>query len=100
MKWVLDRVDGFPKNQRFVLGARLADGVLGVIEVLPRRPMRERKSLTCLLIMRFLVQGKRSLHRDPCNLTVLHVFDVGELGARRFPGPKWVRAKDAKDAKD
>ncbi len=61
--------------------------------------MGERRSLTCLLIMRFLVQGKRSLHRDPCNLTVLHVFDVGELGARRFPGPKWVRAKDAKDAK-
>ena len=34
VKWVLDRVDGFPKNQRFVLGTRLADGVLGVMEVL------------------------------------------------------------------
>lgn len=27
-KWVLDRVDGFPKNQRFVLGTRLADVVV------------------------------------------------------------------------
>ena len=34
MKWVLDRVDGFPKNQRFVLGTRLADAVLEVMEVL------------------------------------------------------------------
>jgi hypothetical protein len=33
-KWVLDRVDGLPKNQRFVLGARLADAVLAVMELL------------------------------------------------------------------
>jgi hypothetical protein len=33
-KWVLERVDGFPKNQRFVLGTRLADGVLEVMETL------------------------------------------------------------------
>ena len=30
-KWVLDRVDGFPKNQRFVLGTRLADAVVDVM---------------------------------------------------------------------
>ncbi len=34
MKWILDRVDGFPKNQRFVLGTRLADAVLEVMAVL------------------------------------------------------------------
>ena len=34
VKWVLDRVDGFPKNQRFVLGTRMADAVLEVMEVL------------------------------------------------------------------
>jgi len=33
-KWMLDRVDGFPKNQRFVLGTRLADGVVDVMELL------------------------------------------------------------------
>ena len=33
-KWVLDRVDGFPKNQRFVLGTRLADAVILVMELL------------------------------------------------------------------
>jgi len=33
-KWVLDRVDGLPKNQRFVLGTRLADAVLEVMETL------------------------------------------------------------------
>jgi hypothetical protein len=33
-KWILDRVDGFPKNQRFVLGTRLADAVVLVVELL------------------------------------------------------------------
>ena len=33
-RWVLDRVDGFPKNQRFVLGTRLADAVVLVVELL------------------------------------------------------------------
>ena len=33
-RWVLDRVDGLPKNQRFVVGTRLADAVLEVMEVL------------------------------------------------------------------
>ena len=37
-----------------------------------------------------------------CKLIMLDAFDLGvlgELGASRFPGPKRVRAKDAKDAK-
>lgn len=33
-KWVLDRVDGFPKNQRFFLGTRLADAVVLIMELL------------------------------------------------------------------
>lgn len=33
-RWVLGRVDGFPKNQRFVLGTRLADAVVKVLELL------------------------------------------------------------------
>jgi hypothetical protein len=47
VKWVLDRVDGFPKNQRFVLGTRLADGVLGVMEVLAEATYA-RKEITDL----------------------------------------------------
>ena len=49
-----------------------------------------------------LVQGKRPLHRDMGNLMMLDAFELGvlgELGASLFPGPKWVRAKGAKDAK-
>lgn len=44
-KWVLDRVDGFPKNQRFVLGTRLADAVVKVLELLGEAAYagRERK---------------------------------------------------------
>ena len=49
-----------------------------------------------------LVQGKRALHPDMGNLMMLDAFELGvlgELGASLFRGPKWVRAKDAKDAK-
>lgn len=43
VKWVLDRVDGLPKNQRFVLGTRLADAVLEVMEVLAEAGDEQRK---------------------------------------------------------
>jgi hypothetical protein len=33
-KWVIARVDQFPKNQRFILGQRLVDGVLDIQECL------------------------------------------------------------------
>ncbi len=28
--WLLDRVDSFPKNQRFIFGTRLSDRAIGV----------------------------------------------------------------------
>jgi hypothetical protein len=34
VKWLLERVDSFPKNQRFIFGTRLADRALGILEVL------------------------------------------------------------------
>jgi hypothetical protein len=33
-KWLLERVESFPKSQRFVFGQRLADRTLGVMETL------------------------------------------------------------------
>jgi hypothetical protein len=33
-KWLLERVESFPKSQRFVFGQRLADRTLGVLETL------------------------------------------------------------------
>jgi hypothetical protein len=33
-RWLLERVDSFPKNQRFIFGTRLADAVLGIMELL------------------------------------------------------------------
>ena len=33
-KWLLERVDGFPKNQRFIFGQRIADRTLNILEVL------------------------------------------------------------------
>jgi hypothetical protein len=31
-KWLLERVDSFPKNQRFVFGQRIADRTLNIVE--------------------------------------------------------------------
>ena len=33
-KWVLERVESFPKNQRYVLGQRLSAQVMVVLEIL------------------------------------------------------------------
>ena len=43
-KWLLDRVDSFPKNQRFVFGQRLADRTLNVLEVLVEAAYSHRKA--------------------------------------------------------
>ena len=32
--WLLDRIDSFPKNQRFIFGQRMADLALGIMEKL------------------------------------------------------------------
>jgi hypothetical protein len=33
-KWLLERVDSFPKNQRFIFGTRLVDHALDIMETL------------------------------------------------------------------
>ena len=42
-KWLLERIDNFPKNQRFVFGQRLADRALGVMELLVEAAYSARK---------------------------------------------------------
>jgi four helix bundle protein len=63
--------------------------------------------LELLTVFRIVSSPKQTSLQDETNqplviLTMLGAFDLGvlgELGASRFPGRKWVRAKDAKDAK-
>ena len=43
-KWLLERVDSFPKNQRFVFGQRLADRTLNILEVLVNATYSPRKA--------------------------------------------------------
>lgn len=43
-KWLLERVESFPKSQRFILGQRLANHALDVLELLVKASYaRERK---------------------------------------------------------
>lgn len=44
VKWVLERVDSFPKNQRFIFGQRLADRAIGVLELLVEAAYSPRKA--------------------------------------------------------
>jgi hypothetical protein len=43
-KWLLERVDSFPKNQRFIFGQRIADRVLNILEVLVEAAYSPRKA--------------------------------------------------------
>ena len=43
-KWMLERVEAFPKNQRFVFGQRLADRTLGILELLVEAAYRHKKN--------------------------------------------------------
>lgn len=44
VKWLLERVDSFPKNQRFIFGQRLADRSIRVLEILVDAAYRSRKA--------------------------------------------------------
>ena len=43
-KWLLERVDSFPKNQRFIFGQRLADRTMDILEVLVEAAYSPRKA--------------------------------------------------------
>ena len=60
--WLLDRIDAFPKNQRFIFGQRMADLVLGIMEKLIEATYsREKAGLlreanTKMEVLRWLVR--------------------------------------------
>ena len=43
-RWLLERIDSFPKNQRFVFVTRLADHALDVLETLVEESYSRRKT--------------------------------------------------------
>lgn len=43
-KWLLERIDNFPKNQRFIFGGRLADHALDILELLVEAAYSSRKA--------------------------------------------------------
>lgn len=47
--WLLDKVDSFPKNQRFIFGTRLADRALRILELLVEAAYSPRKRKAELL---------------------------------------------------
>ena len=43
-KWLLDRVDSFPKNQRFIFGQRVTDHAVDILELLVEATYSSRKA--------------------------------------------------------
>jgi len=43
LKWLLERIDNFPKSQRFIFGQRLADHGIEVLELLVEAAYSSRK---------------------------------------------------------
>ena len=44
-KWLLERVDSFPKNQGFIFGTRLADTTLDIMELLIEASLLHRANV-------------------------------------------------------
>ena len=43
-KWLLDRVDSFPKNQHFMFGQRVTDHAVDILELLVEATYSSRKA--------------------------------------------------------
>lgn len=43
-KWLLERVDGFPKNQRFIFGQPVADASIEILDLLVEAAYRKDKA--------------------------------------------------------
>lgn len=43
-KWLLERVDSFPKSQRFIFGQRVADRAVNALEILVDAAYRSHKA--------------------------------------------------------
>ena len=76
VKWLLERVDSFPKNQRFVFGQRLADRGIDVLELLVESAYSSQKAALLaranrqLEVLRWLVRlaKDRDLLSDVCDV--------------------------------
>jgi hypothetical protein len=82
LRWLLDRVDSFPKNQRFVFGTRLADRAIGVLE--PSCDLRSR-AVQPDANDRRVTQMTRMTHLPVHPTPGIH--DLRELARSRTPSP-------------
>ena len=77
-KWILAKVDNFPKNQRFIFGTRLADRSLGIMETLVEAAYSQGNRKTELLktanrdlaVLRWLIRMAKD--RGIVTLKALH----------------------------
>jgi hypothetical protein len=84
-KWVLGHVDNFPKNQRFVFGQRLADGVITILELIVDATYSERKS-------KILLEVNRRL--EVLRWLLRLAFDRRLLAGKQAPGSKCRKTND------
>jgi len=110
-KWLLERVDSFPKNQRFIFGQRLADGALDVLELLVQAAYtRDKARLLAeanrrIEVLRWLVRMARDRNLVTARQYEFSSEKLAECGkmvggwTKQAAGRDETRARDAKDAK-
>ena len=95
VSWMLDRVDHFPKNQRFVFGQRLAERSIHVLELLVEATWSQDKSA-------ILAQANREM--EVLRWLVRLAHDRKILTAKPLPSGyksnnfNWLRSATCSDA--
>jgi len=80
-KWVLERVESFPKNQKYVLGQRLSNQAMEVLELLVEAAYSREK-------LRLLAEVNRKMEVVRWTVRMCkdrNLLSASQFFARRFP---------------
>jgi len=91
-KWFLERVDGFPKNQRFIFGQRLVAAAIDILDLLVEAAYRKEKREVLVRAnlrlerLRWLVRlaGERGAFHRPADRLRRRAFSGGRPHAGRM----------------
>ena len=93
-KWILEKIDSFPKNQRFIFGQRIADRTLNILEGLVQASYtggREKSALLetanrDLAVLRMGFPGGTGFQVLELPCMILVVFGHGAAASRKGNG--------------
>lgn len=76
-KWILERVESFPKSQRFILGQRLSNHVMDVLETLVKASYAKDKTVLLIQANEGIDLSQDAIDRDRNSVTVEEISGMG-----------------------